>query len=325
MPRCLLRNFNKAARIKRFPSDIVLGDVLDYDSLVRAMAGCDAVIHCAYGNTPDDALSTKINVEGTKNLLRVAIQNQVKRFVYLSSVEVYGQHQPHLVNEDTPTQTSVYSYGNSKLEAEKLCIRAYQEHNLPIVILRLSAVYGPYAPWTVNVINRLVHRGFCQNKHFNGLCNPLYIDDCVDAIFLAVGQSGIEGETFLISGDETLTWNEYFARYNDMLGMPPLKTASMLELKFYQAVRQGWDTVLHCFKPQSSTNMVFRYNSLREQGKIPNLRTIIHRGSLLKSFEIFNRQTCYSSEKARKRLGFSPQYDFPRGLAMVQKWCQGMR
>jgi nucleoside-diphosphate-sugar epimerase len=186
-------------------------------------------------------------------------------------------------------------------------------------------VYGPYAPWTVNVINRLVHRGFCQNKHFNGLCNPLYIDDCVDAIFLAVGQSGIEGETFLISGDETLTWNEYFARYNDMLGMPPLKTASMLELKFYQAIRQGWDTVLHRFKPQSSTNMVFRYNSLREQGKIPNLRTIIHRGSLLKSFEIFNRQTCYSSEKARKRLGFSPQYDFPRGLAMVQKWCQGMR
>lgn len=319
-PRCLLKNFNKAARIARFPIDAALGDVLDYDSVLRATEGCDLVIHCAYGNTPDDDLNDRINAEGTRNLVRASLRHGVRRFVQLSSIEVYGQNQPRVVTEETPTQPSAYNYGNSKLEAERICIEPYPEGRLPAVILRIAAVYGPYAPWSIDVVNRLIYRGFCQSDSFAGLCNPIYIDDCVDAVFLAATRSDASGQTFIISGGETVTWNEYFERHNQMLGLPPLPTASMLQLRLYRLARQCWDLVFDPLMPRYGGDMVFRYKTLRERGRMPNLRALLQRGSLLKALDVFSRRAYYSIEKAKRELGFVPKYDFERGMAMVKAW-----
>src|SRR5919109_5635515 len=105
---------------------------------------------------------------------------------------------------------------------------------LSTVILQLSAVYGPGAPmWTVSVINRLMERGYCINNKLDGICNPVYIDDCVDAIFLSVLKEESAGETFIISSGEAVTWNEYFRKYNEILGLPPLRDVSGLELECY--------------------------------------------------------------------------------------------
>ncbi len=319
-PRVLLRNFNKAAGICRLPVEAVVGDLLDYPSLVRATAGCHAVIHCAYGNTLDDRLNVRINTQGTENIIRASRANKVQTFIHLSSVEVYGRNQPPVVDEDTPPQPSAYSYGDSKLEAEKICLRYHAECGFPVAILRLSAVYGPYALWTVDVINRLLHRGFCKSPHFDGLCNPLYIDDAVDAIVLALGRPGIAGQTFLISGGETLTWNEYFEAYNQMLGLPPLRTAGMLELRFYRVVRQAWDFVFDRLTQPGHRDMVFRYKALRERGRVPNLRALLRRGSLLLAHEVLSRRTQYSPAKALRELGFQPRHDFATGMSLIKQW-----
>jgi predicted dehydrogenase/nucleoside-diphosphate-sugar epimerase len=224
IPRCLIRNFNKLSRLSRFPIETSVGNVLDYNSLSKAMAGCDVVIHAAYGNTPDDDLNVKINTLGTKNVIHAALQHGVKKFIYLSTIEVYGKNQHAIITEQTETSYSDNSYGNSKLDAENLCLKYFNDSSLPVVILRLAVVYGPYAPiWTVDVINRLLDRGFCLSDTFNGLCNLIYIDDCIDAIFLAIANNNIMGETFLISGGEGITWNEYFSKYNEILNLPPLK------------------------------------------------------------------------------------------------------
>ena len=320
-PRCLVRNYAKLARLSRLPTQLVLGDVLDYESLVKASAGCNTVVHCAYGNTGDDALDAKINVLGTENLLRAAVENRVKRFIYLSSVEVYGRSQPALVDESTEPGDPSNSYARTKLEAEKLCLNYYREASLPVVLLRLAVVYGPHSPiWTIDVVNRLRNGGFCLSEEFSGLCNPLHIDDCVDAVFLSIVRPDVIGKTFIISGGETVTWNDYFAKYNEILGLGELKAASIGQLQLYKMLRKVFDIGFKYLKERHGNHLFFTYNRLRERRRIPNLKAVLQKGSLLNTHEIFARQTYYDIEKAKRKLGFEPKYDFDSGMKSVKQW-----
>jgi len=320
-PRCLARSYAKLARLSRLPTQLVLGDVLDYESLVKASAGCDAVIHCAYGNTGDDALDAKINVSGTENLLRASVENRVKRFIYLSSVEVYGRSQPSVVDETTDPGDPGNSYARTKLEAEKLCLKYYREASLPVVVLRLAVVYGPHSPiWTIDVVNRLRNGGFCLSEEFSGLCNPLHVDDCVDAVFLSIVRPDVIGKTFIISGGETVTWNDYFAKYNEILGLPQLRAASNGQLQLYKIVRRVFDIGFKYLKDRYGNHLFFTYNRLREGRRIPNLKAVLQKGSLLNTHEIFGRRTYYEIEEAKRKLGFEPKYDFDSGMKSVKQW-----
>jgi predicted dehydrogenase/nucleoside-diphosphate-sugar epimerase len=322
-PRCLVRNFNKLARLSRFPVDVVLGDVLDYESLLKATDGCDIVIHCAYGNTEDSSLDSKIDIDGTGNLIQAALKNQVKRFIYLSSIEVYGDDQPRVVDEDTASGTITNVYAKNKKAAEEICRQSFTESKLPVVILQLSAVYGPGAPmWTVAVVNRLIDRGYCVNSKFNGVCNPVYIDDCVDAIFLSILKEDILGETFIISSGEIMTWNEYFRKYNEILELPPLRAVTGIELRCYYIVRRVFDQIFNYLRPKYGTEMFSTYIQLRERKRIPNVKGLLQRGSLLAAVDVFGRQTAYSITKARQQLGFEPRYTFDSGMQLIKEWLR---
>jgi predicted dehydrogenase/nucleoside-diphosphate-sugar epimerase len=322
--RCLSRSFSKLARLSRLPVEHVIGDVLDPHAVRAAVAGCDVVVHCAYGTTGDQALDHRINVAGTENVVTASIAAGVKRFVYLSSVEVYGQNQPPIVDETTPTSPSRYDYGNSKLEAEQVCATHHARAGLPTVILRLAVVYGPHSPiWTIAVVNRLRNRGFVLCDRFDGVCNPVYVDDCVDAVFLVVARADAVGETFIISGGERLTWNDYFKGYNEMLGLPPLERATSGQVRAYWLLRRLFDAVFNRIGPRSRSDMLFTYGHLRERGRLPNLKAVLQRGSLLVSEDIFARPAYYSIEKARRQLGFEPRHDFSRGLGLVKAWLDG--
>ena len=78
---CLVRNFSNAARLGRLPVNIISGDLLERDSIEKALEDSDVVYHCAYGNTNDAQLNRAINEEGTKNLGEIALKNGVKKFV----------------------------------------------------------------------------------------------------------------------------------------------------------------------------------------------------------------------------------------------------
>ena len=321
VPRCMVRSFNRLSRLSHFPTEIVRADVLDYDSLVQATSGCDVVVHCAYGNTADDDLNTRINIQGTENLIQAALVNGIKRFIYLSSVEVYGKDQPAVVAEDTPTAGGEHDYARSKLAAEQLCLRYFKEKGLPAVILRLAVVYGPHSPiWTVGVVRRLLDRGFCLSSQFGGASNPVYIDDCIDAIFLSTTREDCAGETFIISGGETVTWNDYYSIHNDMLGLPPLKTAGKRQLQFYWAVRKIFDLGYNYLRPKYGDEMFFTYSRLRESGRLPNVKAFLQKGSLLDALHVYSRPSFYSIDKARRQLGFEPQYNLDRGMLLVSQW-----
>ena len=91
-------------------------------SLRRAAAGCRTVVHAAAwtgGAELSDAAGMCVNVEGTANLLRAADREAgVERFVYLSSVAVYGVNRAPLVDEAMPTPLVGQAYPDSKIAAE---------------------------------------------------------------------------------------------------------------------------------------------------------------------------------------------------------------
>lgn len=128
---------------------IFYGSILDISSIREAMDGCGAVIHLAallgVRRTEVNRLRClEINVDGTKRVLDCAIQHRIKRLVFASSSEVYGEPTENPITEETITQGKTV-YAVSKLAGEELCIGYAQRYpEFEPVILRFFNAYGPY-------------------------------------------------------------------------------------------------------------------------------------------------------------------------------------
>lgn len=120
----------------------VLGDIRNYEELKKAMVGCDVVIHAAAAlplYSEQDIYTT--DIDGSRNVVKAAYENGIKRLVHISSTAVYGipDHHPLL---ETDRLVGVGPYGYSKIEAEKMCAE-YREKGMVISILRPKSFIGP--------------------------------------------------------------------------------------------------------------------------------------------------------------------------------------
>jgi UDP-glucose 4-epimerase len=137
-----LRNLVHSSKAIQF----VKGDVRDFSAVQEATRGVDLVFHLAaqsnvLGAASDMEYSFATNVTGTFNVLRAAREAGVKRFVFTSSREVYGDPASIPVPE-TATIAPKNAYGASKAAAELYC-QVFASHGMGVRILRLANVYGP--------------------------------------------------------------------------------------------------------------------------------------------------------------------------------------
>src|SRR5215218_4622213 len=130
----------------------IKGDVLDFDSIRKAIDGCTVVIHCAaiagvYTVDRSAVRTMEVNLLGTHQVVKAAIEVGVERFVEFSTSEVYGSF-IHKGKEDDftpigPIGESRWVYAASKLASEHLSYAHYREDKLPLTIVRPFNVYGP--------------------------------------------------------------------------------------------------------------------------------------------------------------------------------------
>ncbi len=121
-----------------------VGDIVDAETVSAVVMGCDAVFHLAAALAqfePDRGRMHEVNVTGTANLLAAALRHRVEKFVFMSSVEVYGVEVPLPCTEDAPLRP-VCPYGLDKVEAEGLC-REYSDKGLNITVFRPPTINGP--------------------------------------------------------------------------------------------------------------------------------------------------------------------------------------
>lgn len=126
---------------------VVAGDIRDYDSVYKAMAGCDTVFHLAaligipYSYVSPQAY-IKTNVEGTYNILEAASQLKALNVIVTSTSETYGSAQYVPIDEKHPT-VGQSPYSATKIAADHLALSYHRSFDLPVKIARPFNTYGP--------------------------------------------------------------------------------------------------------------------------------------------------------------------------------------
>ncbi len=183
--------------------EIALGDVCDAASIQTAAEGCRAIVHAAgkfrFWGQPENFFAA--NQTGTRNTLEAARRANVERFVHISTVAVIGAPRNNAPIDEAYPPTPRDAYQRSKLEAERLALRYYQTHHVPVVVLRPGAFYGPGSHYA---FNRLFFddplKGLPVQVHGGKRINfPVYIEDVAQGVDLAL-KKGRPGEIYNVSG-----------------------------------------------------------------------------------------------------------------------------
>lgn len=187
----------------------VKGDICDKAIAEELMKGADAVVNFAAESHADRSILNpenflKTNILGTYVLLEAAKNCNVKRFIQISTDEVYGSIQEGLFKEtDNLSPSSPYSA--SKASSEMMAIAYYKTYNLPIIITRSSNNFGPYQ-YPEKIIPLFI-TNFLENREVPvygyGLNRRdwIYVLDNCEAIDLVL-QKGKEGEIYNIGASE---------------------------------------------------------------------------------------------------------------------------
>lgn len=218
----LVRNPDKARVIYGNETNqihIVKGDIAG-SNWFGQLPDIDYVFHCAAITTSKTMVSKPVEtidtaISGTRNLLDFSICHHVKRFVYISSMEVYGTLPiSEIATEDKLGYIDIFkvrsNYPESKRLCENLCIAYQSEYGLDVVIARLAQTFGPgVLPWDNRVFAQFA-KSVIENKdivlHTKGLSegNYCYSRDLVKGLFTILCK-GASGEAYNVVNKETHT------------------------------------------------------------------------------------------------------------------------
>ena len=222
--RMLVRKTSNLANLEGIDGETHVGDLSDPESLQPALAGCDAVVHVAADYRlwiPDPKAMYRANVDGTRELLRLAREAGMKRFVYTSSVATMHFRTDGLViNEDTPVALSdmVGHYKRSKFLAEREAVAA-AEAGQQVVILNPTTPIGPND-------SKPTPTGRIFVDFLNGRF-PAYMDtglNLVDVAEVARAHAaalilGQPGKRYILGG-ENLTLKQILDKMSAITGIP---------------------------------------------------------------------------------------------------------
>lgn len=203
--KVLTRDPDKNDWLRRYPVvEIIAGDLTDRDVLREAVPGCRYIIHAGghFRFWGDETPFMETNARGTENIMAAALTAGVERVIHISSVAVIGQPDPTSIIDETYPPHPVDPYQRSKLEGERIAMRYFYDHQLPVVILRPGAFYGPLGEYAFNrLFFRDPMRGIIMQINGGHYINfPAYIQDVAQGIVLALEHARL-GEIYNICGD----------------------------------------------------------------------------------------------------------------------------
>ncbi len=220
--KILLRKTSRIDNIEDLKVEKVYGDILDSDSLRKAIKGCDTVYHCAgfvSFKKSDYPKMNRINVEGSRNVLSAAFEEGVNKVIFTSSVAAIGPaEEGKIITEDTEFRVFDENIGylNSKYLAEQEAW-AFSKKGLPVIILNPSVVIGAgdiYLSSSGSVL------WYCKRKfpgYMDGTLNIVDVEDVAKGHILAA-ERGKPGERYIL-GNANLTVKEYFSLLEKVTGI----------------------------------------------------------------------------------------------------------
>jgi len=228
------------------------GDLKKTDLLVKTLSGVDTVVHiAALTKSTRESDYFEVNVRGTQNLIDASLDCGVKKIIYISSAaaSLHGG-----------------GYSRSKLEAEQRIMQS----GMQWVILRPSEVYGQRAG---DSINQLIH--WVQSYIFVPVIgagtyklSPVFINDVVPAMALAIFNDELENKTIILAGPEELTYDDLVDRIATYFGVKRFKLylpEGLIRLGIMIISKLGINFVVPDQIPRLLCNKSFRIDLAKEK------------------------------------------------------------
>jgi dihydroflavonol-4-reductase len=282
----------RAGRLRDAGVQLVGGSLHDPAFVASVVQGCDAVLHLAAAqheaNVPDRYFEDT-NVGGTRALIEAAIDAGVRRFVYGSTIGVYGAARDGALSEESPPAPDNI-YGRTKLAAEGVTRAAGDR--IETCVIRISETYGGGDRRLLKLF-RAIDRGlFIMIGPGDNLRQVIHVDDLVNGLLLAVEHPAAAGGTFVLAGEELMTTREMVRTIAESLG----RKRPQLRVPMWPFV--GAAAVLE--------------TACRPLGIQPPL----HRRRL----DFFRKSFVLSADRAKRQLGFRPSIGFAEGAREAAAW-----
>ena len=300
--RCLVRAGSDTRRLEQLGVELAPGSLEDPHSLARAAQDCDYVVHCGamvsdWGTVEE---IERVNVAGTRHLLQAAGEAAVRRFVHMSSTDIYGYPGRGAVDETHPPEGFRNWYAQTKLEAETEVRRA-AEAGLETVVLRPSTVWGPRSPEVVGEIATAIRGGYMllvdRGRRIAGL---VYVDNLIDATMLALRDGAAAGEAFNVTDGLPVTWRQFTDAIAAGIG------ADGARFSMPYAVANGVGAALE-----------HSYRFLRKATHVTSPALLSRQ-----AVHIMGTDQDFSNRKAREVLGWEPRVDYEQGLQTTVAWLR---
>jgi nucleoside-diphosphate-sugar epimerase len=268
---------------------MVDGDIRDRDRVDDAMEGADAVVHCAAAlplYSEEDIMTTDVN--GTRNVVESALEHGVRRFVHISSTAVYGVPDHHPLHETDPL-VGVGAYGKAKVLAESVCSQA-RGKGMRVTILRPKSFIGPERLGVFALLYDWAYTGHNFPVLGRG-DNPYQFMDVED--LCGVIRLCLEGPEDPLDDEYNIGAEEY----------------TTLRKDFQAVLDEAGHGKQIVSLPVGPAIAVLRF--LEKMGGSPLYQWI---------YDTVFRESFVSIDKAKAKLGFSPEYSNRDALVRNYRW-----
>lgn len=285
--RALARSPEKAAYVLNVANiEIIQGDITNTDQVRDSVRGCEVVFHLAvsYGSWEQQR---RVNVEGTRALLKAAADAGARRFIYCSSIVVYGYTRSGHITESDILLPSLHDpYSVTKIMAEDLVREFGAARGLSYTIIRPGMIYGPRSGmWTDTVFQYARRKPVLWIGDGSGSIFPVHVDDVADMIAVAAVHPAAHNQAFNCVGEESVTWREYIMRFARLAG----------HQQYVGVPAPLLDAVAQVISPLAS-------GQLRAAPELVKALT---------------RKAFIDMSKAHDLLGWRPRYDLDSGIETV--------
>lgn len=300
--RALVRDSATAGALQATGVELVTGDVLDGDSFVRAARGCEVVFHTAAAVTPRGGWEAfqRPNVEGTRNAIAAVVASG-SRLVHVSSVAVYGgaarYREGMKTSEDavlTPLSENSW-YSRSKRDSEALVLDAHREGRIWATAVRPDVIYGRYDRQFVPRIARLLRRGFAPIiGDGQSTLAIVHAENVADGMMRAATTDAAGGRAYNLANDHDVAVSDFFRLAGEGLGR------RLRRVRIPYVMAKGMERA------------AFRVNRLLTGKRIS--------GVSFSAVDFLGRDNPFSSERARRELGWDPPVRPDVGIPDAFRW-----
>jgi nucleoside-diphosphate-sugar epimerase len=302
--RALVRHTSDVGLLQSWGVELARGDVGDpAAALAPHMAGAEYVFHCAavVSDWAPLAEMMRVNVEGTRHLADAALAaGRLQRFVYLSSMAVFGMHPQRDFDETAPMIHTGDNYNLTKIRAEESIRRLVRDRGLPAVIVRPPYVYGPRDRQFLPRVLGSLRAG--QFKFVGSGRQPfslVYVGNLAETIYLAATRPAVVGEVFLVTDGAATTRLRMMEIICEETGYPmPRAHVPKWLVRAACPIFEGIYTLRRAKEPP-----------LVNKFRLKFLATPL----------------TYRIDKARRMLGYEPKVDTETGLRRTLAWFRENR